>query len=244
MKNKASYAVILASLFAMSFNSFGQHISGKQLLGSKNQGFEAVLKRLHHLQILQGQQYKYFYPSIRGHQYWDKAIYAIGSLTFEEVTYQNILLNYDVHNDLVLMPVVRNGLTENITLDKARIDNFQVGSAYFVNIQDTADILTPGIYNLAFAKNEVQLYIQTKKSVAGNNQQGGQLNKFVEENTLLLLLEGVVHQIENRKDLFKALETRPSLVNYIKNDNLKLRNQNQMKTSLPILFERFYSSNL
>ncbi|MGI9542221.1 MAG: hypothetical protein ACR2MX_03120 [Cyclobacteriaceae bacterium] len=244
MKIKVTCTIVLTLLISLSSNCFGQGTSGGQSVGSEIIDFEGVFESLHHQQILQGKQYRYFYPSIKGHQYWDKAIYATGSLTFEGVIYQNILLNYDLYNDLVMIAMVRNGLTENIILDNTRIDNFMVESANFVNIRDSTEIIAPGIYRLAFDQNEVQLYIQAKKSVAGNNGRGEQLKKFVEENTFLLVMNGVVHNIENKKDLLKALETGSPVANYIKDHSLKFRNHNQIETSLLIILERFYSSDL
>ena len=244
MKLITAFTLSLTAMISLGFNCFGQDTSSGQSVVSENLDLEVAFGGLHHQQILQGKQYSHFYPSTRGHQYWDKAIYAIGSLTFEGVTYHNILLNYDVYNDLVLISMMRNGLTENIILDNTRIQNFQLASANFVNIRDSTESIAPGIYRLAFDQNDVQLFIQAKKSVVGNNGQGEQLKKFVEDITFLLAINGAVHNIEKKRDLLKVTEIGSSLPNYIKNNNLKFRNHKQIESSLMNILERFYSSNL
>lgn len=211
------------------FHSYGQVPSSQLSLGNQSIPSNEIMKNLHHQQIEQGKQYSYFYPAIKGHQFWGQSIYSLGSLTFEGVTYHDILLNYDIYNDLVLMAIIRKGVTANIILDNSRIDGFQMEGENFVNIRSKSGIAL-GIYRLAFSKNDIQLYIQTKKNLAGNT--GEELKKFVTETVQLLIIDGVWHRIESKKDLLTAFAANKDITAFIQATKLKFRNDNKRESSI------------
>ncbi len=185
-------------------------------------------------QFHQGLEYQYFYPNIKGHQYFKKALYTTGTISFDGVIYHEVLLNYDILNELVLTPVVREGLTENIILDQARIDWFGLEDLpIFLNIKSDSSSLSPGIYQLLAKQDNVALYRHTKKEVSANLGRPGELlEKFVEVVSYLLDVDGSVHPIKKRKDLEQAFVHRPEVTQYIKDSKIRFKNRQELSRAL------------
>lgn len=203
---------------------------------SQNNFFEAPLtnkiQRLHFQQIKQGKQYHYYYPNIKGHQYWGNSVYETGTLTYEGISYQEVLLKYDNYNNLLVTTVVQNGLTNDIILDNSRIQGFIIHDQQFIHIVDGTGLLAPDFYILAFPGTEVQLYIKTQKTIVGNTGRPGELlKKFVQKDSHILLVEGEQYFVNNRKDVLKAFSKKPELVVSIKSSNLRFK-KNELTASL------------
>jgi hypothetical protein len=132
--------------------------------------------------------------------------------------------------------IVQNGLTRNIILDNSRIDGFRINDHSFVNIRDSTSILTPGIYILAFQGTGVQYFIKTQKSVIGNTGRPGEpLKKFAVEESNILLVDGEIHIVKNRKDVIEAFSERPQLAAFIRSTKLRFKKNNEMTSSLLVI---------
>jgi len=236
MKVKSLPTQILAILLFLPFCGSGQNNSYQALQKNNSYNYTTSLQSLHFQQIRQGKQYHYIYPAIKGHQYWDHPLYKVGVLTFEGITYQDILLNYDSYNNLVMTAIVQNGLTRNIILDNSRIDGFRINDHSFVNIRDSTSLLNPGFYILAFQGAGVQYFIKTQKSVIGNTGRPGEpLKKFTVEESNILLVDGEKHIVKNKKDVIEAFSERPQLVAFIGSSKLRFKKNNEMTSSLLVI---------
>jgi hypothetical protein len=227
MKVKSLPIQILAILLFLPFCGSGQNNSYQALQKNNSYNHTTSLESLHFQQVRQGKQYQYFYPNIKGHQYRDHPIYKIGVLTFEGSSYHDILLNYDSYNHLLVTAIVQNGLTRNIILDNSRIDGFRINNQNFVNIRDSTSLLTPGFYILVFQGTGVQYFTQTQKSVVGNTGRPGEpLKKFVAEESHILLVNGEMHIVKNKKDVIEA---------FIRSSKLRFKKNNEMTSSLLVI---------
>jgi len=227
---------IFAILLLLPFCGNGQNNSFQALLKDNSYNHTTPLQSLHFQQITQGKEYRHFYPNIKGHQYWNKSIYESGTLTFEGVTYREVLLNFDSYNNLVTTTVVQNGLSKNIILDNLKIDGFRINDHNFVNIRDSTNILTPGIYILAFEGPSVQLFVNTQKKVVGNTGRPGEpLKKFAVEESNILLVDGKMHIVKNKKDVIEAFSERPQLAAFIRSSKLRFKKNNEMTSSLLVI---------
>ncbi len=236
MKVKSLPIQILAILLSLPFCGSGQTNLYQGPTKNNSHDLTTSFKSLHFQQIRQGKLYNHFYPNIKGHQFWDQAIYETGTLTFEGVTYREVLLNYDSYNNLVTTRIVQNGLSQSVILDNSRIDGFQINGHNFVNIRDSSNILTPGIYILAFEGPEVQFVVKTQKIVVGNTGRPGELlKKFVAEESNILLVDGEMHIVKNKKDVMEAFSNRPQLVAFIRSSRLRFRQKGEMTSSLLVV---------
>ena len=235
--------LILYFLALSSLQSHGQTNRQQLTAAGKSVDPTVIQASLHLQQISQGEQYNYFYPTVEGHQYWDKPVYTTGSIDFEGVLYQDIPLNYDTYNQLVMTSMVQNGLVVNIILDKSRIDSFEIEGTRFVNTHDSIGVLVPGIYRLCFENmdRELQLYSHVRKITVGNNKPGEQLKKFVSSDDLFLKIADNVYEIENKKDVKKAFLGNPSMARFIQTRKLKFSRKN-LEEELISLLKNYYQS--
>ena len=145
----------------------------------------------------------------------------------------NVLLNYDVYNQLVLTTVIRNSLSESILLDNARIDQFRIKGRLYVTVKKHAS-LSDGIYQLLYDKPQAKLYLSIKKVLVGNTGRPGEpLRKFLKQETFYLVLDNQKsYTVKKKKDLLKIFEHRPEIQKYIRTSRLRFKNSNQITISL------------
>jgi len=226
-------ALLFVPLWAVGQNNPG----GTSQAKSNNE--HVVFQKLHLQQLLQGKMYDYKYPAVKGHQYWGETIYNEGSVTFEGVTYQDILLNYDIYNNLLATFIVQDGLSKLIILDNSRITNFEINHHMFVNITDSTHTLNPGYYLSAYQGTDIQLLVKTQKTIVGNTGLPGELlRKFFQEDTHILVVKGRQHIIKNKKDVIQAFGDYPELILFIQNERLRFKKNHQMTISLQTVLER------
>ncbi len=200
---------------------------------------QIVFQKLRLQQLLQGKMYDYKYPAVKGHQFWGESFYNEGAVTFEGITYHNILLNYDIYNDLLATFIVQDGLSKPIILDNSRITNFEINHLKFVNITDSTHTLDPGYYLSAYQGTDIQLFVKTQKTIVGNTGLPGELlRKFFQEDTHILVVKGKQHIIKNKKDVIQAFGDYPELVSFIQNERLRFKKNHKMTSSLQTVLEQ------
>ena len=202
----------------------------------------AAPEALHFQQVLQGVQYNHYYPTVEGNQYWIDPVYSNGSIKFEGAEYQDLLLNYDVYNQLVMTAMVQDGFIINVILDKSRIDYFSINQDQFIHIREGQSDLLPGIYRRCFEEQDVQLYALNSKDIVGNNFTGALTKKFVQHKELFLVLDGQVFKVEKKKDLRLAFSGKQGMINSIKESNLRFNKVN-LEQDLVRFLSNYYRSD-
>jgi hypothetical protein len=213
------------------------------LIASKSQGQNiAAPEALHYQQILQGVQYNHYYPAVEGNQYWIDPVYSNGSIKFEGTEYQDLLLNYDVYNQLVMTAIVQDGFIINVILDKSRIDRFSISQDQFIHIREGQGDLLPGFYRLCFEEQDMQLYALNSKDIVGNNFTGALTKKFVQHNELFLVLDDKVFKVDKKKDLRLAFSGKPEMINFMKQSGLRF-NKVTLEQDLVRFLSNYYQSD-
>ena len=105
-----------------------------------NQGFDKVYGLDPHL--YNGKIYNYFVEiNTRGNQFLSGNEFIVGSVRIKGVTYPDVLLNYDIFNQQVLLKS-QNSLYSNsiIALSQGWLEGFSLGSANFeiISFRDTS----------------------------------------------------------------------------------------------------------
>lgn len=217
---------------------FGQTPVVQAMLEDDSHQLNPYLRALHFQQITQGKQYRHVYPEIKGHQFWSNPIHTLGTLTFEGNTYHPVLINFDIYNNLVTTTILQNDLTGYIIVDKSRVDRFQIGDDTFINIRDSTSVLDPGIYFQVFQGPGVEFLIQRNKTIAGNNGRPGELlRKFAIEESFILILNGKKHFVKNKKDVVKIFSDNPKILAFIKNSQLRFKQNGDMISDLTKVVE-------
>jgi hypothetical protein len=211
----------------------GQNLSEPNIPLQNDQQVTGIFQNLQSQQLMQGKNYQYLYPGVKGHQFWGPSVYQIGTVTFEGIHYHDILLNYDAYNGLLVTPLVQNGLTKNIYLDNSRIDGFLIQNQSFVNIRDSLSGVPPGFYIVAFQENGKALYIHAAKTIQANTGRPGEpLKKFSEQQRHTLVLPGASHVVTNKKEVYEVFRGNPDIMTFIKSSRLKFKKPAEFTSNL------------
>ena len=87
------------------------------------------------INLRNGKQYTYHYSDVTGHQFFNSPEFRKGSITIRGSRYDNVLLNYDIYNQqLVLQHTDLTGRTELLRLNEEFAEEFILDGKLFVRM--------------------------------------------------------------------------------------------------------------
>lgn len=175
--------------------------------------------------IHNGQVYNYFpRADVKGHQYFEQNIYVESCISIRGTKYENVLLNYDILNQEVILKYVDpQGSNRLLTVSKAWLKKFNISNEQFLLID------TPKGEKLivqTLNQGKIQLHKHwTKKLIA--------VISFVEEHyifekrksTLFISYKNNLQEFKSTKDILALLddETQQKVKIYLKENKIKAR---------------------
>lgn len=177
------------------------------------------------LPIYNGSRYVNQYRSLDNtHCYYISGNYTSGNLDYQNQTYANVDLKYDINNDiLVLKPIGKYDFL-GINTIKQNIANFKIYDKKFININynnpSCPDFMNGYYQEITFP--EMTLYIKhhknrstvMDKSVADGTTQST-TDSFTEKNEFVLKLKNIYYKIASKNDLIKIFpEYKSKIKNY------------------------------
>ncbi|MFK7921867.1 MAG: hypothetical protein AB8H47_07915 [Bacteroidia bacterium] len=175
--------------------------------------------------LLNGKEYRHYYPRTKGKQYIAEKVILVGNLWYEGVYYEDLQLNFDIYNNLLFVAFVSKNEKLYLILNQAKIQAFEIIGMRFINLPDSSyQGLAGGIYEEAFRQGERHLFIKHKKSLTKEvDTLAGTLQKFERKTSYYLVEKGVVYKIRRKKDLIHALGENSDFEQQLKENKLKLR---------------------
>ena len=235
MKRNSSPLKLLFVIFAlMGFNSFLPCFSEPlpEILCQPD-----TLKENQSLYI--GKMWSNKYTNVKGDQFLFSREFLPGSLTINGTFYKNILINYDIYNDEILVPKNNSAIVQ---LNKEMIDSFLVinsGVAYrFVN--DRMDSMSDikGYVNQLY-KGKSILYVKYKKEIE-ELAVDDKYDLFFRTFRIYFLKDGQIHQLTSKRDLLKILKEDKTKINdFMKKNRLKV-SKKEPGSFIPVI--RYYDS--
>lgn len=162
-----------------------------------------------------------------------------GDVNINDLTFNNLLLRYDVYNDQLL--AFYNQITV-VQLNKELIKEFSLTNANrrydFENFGDEPGSPFNGFGQVLY-KGKIYFIIKYTKQIkelAVENK----YDEFIQIQTLFLLKDRKYYHISGKKDLFKALSDRDIQVrSFIRENNIKIR-KNNPESFIPVI--KFYDN--
>ncbi|MBV6646247.1 MAG: hypothetical protein KI790_12400 [Cyclobacteriaceae bacterium] len=103
---------------------------------------------LENASIYKGTAYEFSYPSTGGHPFLHP-YFATGTVKYESFRFEDVLLKYDVVNDLVVISQISEDQGEvPVVLDTRRISAFSIEDRTFRYLRDSTDDLKEGFYEI------------------------------------------------------------------------------------------------
>ena len=136
------------------------------------------------------------------HRYYFSQDFQTGSINYNNQNYFDLLLNYDIYNDeLVLKPYGESNTTK-INLIKENIGYFKIGNEKFVNLKNlNSTAFRKGYYLEYLAGNDITLYIKYYKEKKKINKEEVDLIEFVPKYEFVLLKENKFYLINDKKEI-------------------------------------------
>ena len=179
----------------------------------------------------------YYKTANNTNSYLNGNVFEKGDVTYENQTYNDIILNYDIFkDDLLIKP---NGLNDrrSVILIPQKIQSFTFAGKLFVNLNYNLipkEDFIKGFYEENFVGEKFTLYIKHSKEKRETNYDGKIYDDFKVKNEFVLYFKNKFYKINSKKnivDVFPALENQ--INNYYSlNDKIEVSNKTQFMESL------------
>lgn len=192
----------------------------------KSQDVVKVLDRVYGLdQILyNGKKYNYFLPSgTKGHQYIISPDYIAGSVTLKGKCYQDILLNYDLLNQQLLLKYEdESGARNVIELSESWIKSFRLANMNFefLNLEKA-----PCFYQV-LGNGSVRILYHWRKNlnpdIAMIGSSGFGFTPAIKDS--YILIDGELKQFRTKRGLIRIFDGRyrSAIKSYLRKNKVKV----------------------
>ncbi|MEZ4771606.1 MAG: hypothetical protein R3D00_00405 [Bacteroidia bacterium] len=170
-----------------------------------------------------GRSYEHFYLATEGNQYLIDALAHSGELRYEGMIYRDVLLNYDIYNQLIFVSFAREGYQRSIILNEKRITYMDLLGMRFVYLPEDFDPEIPeGIYQEVFKGKDYGFWVKRRKKLnkQTTNSSGGNRHTFTQEDLYYIKNGGEISRFSNKKELLSALGNTQEAIALIKEHNL------------------------
>ena len=190
------------------------------------------------LDINNGTLYSNYYKTVNNtHSYINSEVFENGNVVYENQTYTDIVLNYDVFKDDLLMKP--NGVNDrrSVILIPQKIQSFTFSGKSFINLNytqtSTVDFIK-GFYEENFVGDKFTFYIKHAKEKREMTSEGKIYDNFKEKNEFVLNFKNKFYDINSKRNILAIF---PELKNqiedyYLLNNKIEESNKTQFMESL------------
>lgn len=176
------------------------------------------------LPLYNGTRHQLYSASIDGLPYFESLEWYIGSVVYDDVLYDNIIMRYDqVKDELVIAQDKITGVY--ISLFSPRVKEFSISGVRFVWLSDTSgkSSLKPGFYQ-QLTKGKLTAYTRNAKEIEEKLENTTILQLIKNNIRYYILKDGVYHSVRNANDLLDVTkEHRKEVQQFISGKQLKYR---------------------
>lgn len=172
--------------------------------------------------IYNGRQHMGYARSIEGIPYYLSDDWQKGTLVFQDISYKDVFLKYDLVAGEVIIRHV-NGIT-GIILFAQRIGSFTLSNRRFVNLpSDERSGFKAGIYE-ELENGRISLFAKRTKLIDEKLVSNTIERKFVDQNSFFALKDGHYYRLKKQKDIMVLIAEKRKEVNALmKASKIKFR---------------------
>ncbi|OMQ08399.1 hypothetical protein [[Flexibacter] sp. ATCC 35103] len=170
-------------------------------------------------------------------RYYISEDFKKGNIRYNNQDYFDLLLNYDIYNDeLVLRPYGELNTTK-INIIKNNVSSFKIGNENFVNLKTlNSTSFKKGYYEEIPSGNGITLFIKYYKEKKKINKAEIDLIEFIPKYDFLILKNNQVYMINDKKEIITLFPNSKKKINdfyvtyrSLKKDNSPLFIKNLLK---------------
>lgn len=182
--------------------------------------------------LYNGKKYSFFLPSsAAGHQYLISEDFLAGEVTVKGKTYSDLIMNYDIYNQQLLLKYEdENGAINIIELSKAWMESFRLANMVFLCL-DVGD--GPRFYQVN-GDGRVRILYHWKKDFKLGHDAGPVNYTFTPgTRTTYLYVDGRLTSFRGKKGLVKLLgpEKKEAVAAYIRKHHIHMKTASDRKMS-------------
>jgi hypothetical protein len=186
-----------------------------------------------------GKMWSNKYTNVKGDQFLFSRNFLPGSLTINGNIYKNVLINYDIYNDEILIPKNNASIVQ---LNKEMVDSFSFNNGginyRFVNAQIDSISDIKGFVNELY-KGKSILFVVYKKEIE-ELAVDDKYDLFYRTYRIYFLKDGQIYQLTTKSDLLKILkENKTKIKDFMKKNRLKV-SKKEPNSFIPVI--RYYDS--
>lgn len=158
--------------------------------------------------------------------------YTLGSVVYDNQLYNNVLLNYDINNDdLIIKP---NGDNDKmpIVLNKSKVNSFNVNGKNYINLgynKISNDEVVSGFYEEVLLNNKVNFYIKHIKDRRQIINDNLVFDDFTKITSYIISYKNQYYKITNKKSLTTIFPELKKTINEYYSNNSSIEKANKVK---------------
>jgi hypothetical protein len=176
--------------------------------------------------LYNGRAWRNLYYRIKGDQFLFTTDFIPGSVTIDGKIFEDLPLKYDIYSDELIL-LTDNGIT--IQLNKEMIERFTLSyldRLYIFKKLETDSVNSLSGYVNVLCEGSTSLYVRYIKEIlllAVDNR----YDLFNQLNKIYLEKEGVIEQVNNRRQLLKLIaDQKQNIHTFIKSNKIHLSRKN------------------
>jgi hypothetical protein len=187
-------------------------------------------KQIYHAQrgeesaLYNGINHEGYSRSIEGHAYFESADWQRGSVVYDHILYENIMMKYDLFKDQLIVTSRETG-GMFITLFSPRVQQFSFPAYHFIRIDKTSGSfsLSPGFYQ-QLVQGKLIAYAKRIKTISERIEDRTFYQKFEETAKYYLFKDGNYYPVKNEGDILTVVrDRRKEVQQFLSGKNLKYR---------------------
>jgi hypothetical protein len=174
------------------------------------------------IHLFNGSEYVDYDHRISGNPFFGSLYFADGSIVYDDITYTDIQMIYDMLNDDV---IIKNYNGAPLLLTKEKISSFNLGGHYFVTIitDSTVTGMKTGFYDVLY-DGATKLLVKRKKEITEKIEMQSLESSFTQRDQYYIMKDTVYHPVHDKNAALKAMKDRKSeLTKFIHQDKIKFR---------------------
>jgi hypothetical protein len=153
-----------------------------------------------------GSEYRDYLARNDEHPYFGIDDWEYGDMIYDEETYENIPLFYDLSRDKVITEHSLNGA--KIELISEKIKKFNLGKHTFVRLKaDSAKVIEPGFYE-RLHDGKTKVYVRWEKSLQQKVETNDIIFNFEQKKRVYILKDGVYYPVKKKESVVDVFKDR------------------------------------
>jgi hypothetical protein len=174
--------------------------------------------------LYNGINHEGYSASIEGHAYFQSPDWQNGSVIYDHILYENIIMKYDLLKDqLIVTPKEKGGMS--IALFSPRVERFSFSTFNFIRINKPGTNSSPsaGFYQ-QLVQGKLTALSKRTKMISERIEDRTVLRKFEETVKFYLLKDGIYYPVRNKEDILTAVkDRRKDVQQFLSGKELKYR---------------------